>query len=51
VVAAAGWRAAVLVGASVVAGTTVVTLVGRSALLEPTDGLSPFAQADAVTSR
>jgi MFS family permease len=50
VVAAAGWRAAVLVGASVVAGTAVVTLLGRNALLEPPRTLPPLTEAEAVTS-
>ena len=49
VVAGAGWRAAVVVGGSIVTGTTVVTLLGRSALLDPAHGFSP-AEAEAVTS-
>jgi MFS family permease len=49
VVAAAGWRAAFVVGGSVVGGTTLVTLLGRSALVAPTHGLSAAA-AEAVTS-
>jgi MFS family permease len=41
VVSAAGWRAAFVVGGSVAAGLTIVTLLGRAALLDPTHGLSP----------
>jgi MFS family permease len=36
VVAAAGWRAALVIGSLVVAGAPVVTLLGRRALLDPT---------------
>jgi MFS family permease len=47
VVAAAGWRAALVVGGFVVAGVTVVTLLGRRALLDPTHAHSPLTPRQA----
>lgn len=40
IVDAAGWRIAILVGGSVVAGTTVVTMLARAALLDEAHGIS-----------